>query len=131
MLLTADKVLHSYKLTRFSNPPREMLGRDQFYTLTNLQGSQTQCVAVPVIYRFYTLTNLQGSQTHRITFAVIKCFTLLQTYKVLKPSDEYLGDVFGFTLLQTYKVLKHAPVYLEEEMVLHSYKLTRFSNMEQ
>ena len=36
---------------------------DMFYTLTNLQGSQT--IASPQLPsdQFYTLTNLQGSQT--------------------------------------------------------------------
>ena len=55
-------------------------------------------------------------------------FTLLQTYKVLKLSGlPGVGGV-GFTLLQTYKVLKHVVVLLFRKIVLHSYKLTRFSN---
>ena len=35
----------------------------QFYTLTNLQGSQTGTEAEQPEELFYTLTNLQGSQT--------------------------------------------------------------------
>ena len=35
----------------------------EFYTLTNLQGSQTIDVTMITSNRFYTLTNLQGSQT--------------------------------------------------------------------
>ena len=34
-----------------------------FYTLTNLQGSQTLTISNNQVNMFYTLTNLQGSQT--------------------------------------------------------------------
>ena len=58
-----------------------------FYTLTNLQGSQTPVSIGVADDKFYTLTNLQGSQTNgRITECKIG-FTLLQTYKVLKLPD--------------------------------------------
>ena len=55
---------------------------------------------------FYTLTNLQGSQTFADSYFLTVSFTLLQTYKVLKQNtiDELKSDCF--TLLQTYKVLK-------------------------
>ena len=36
---------------------------DPFYTLTNLQGSQTSTMLLLTSTMFYTLTNLQGSQT--------------------------------------------------------------------
>ena len=36
------------------------------------------------ILQFYTITNLQGSQTHGEAFSLTSCFTPLQTYKVLK-----------------------------------------------
>ena len=36
---------------------------DGFYTLTNLQGSQTIYSVFIFHFGFYTLTNLQGSQT--------------------------------------------------------------------
>ena len=35
----------------------------QFYTITNLQGSQTWILGLTLIMMFYTITNLQGSQT--------------------------------------------------------------------
>ena len=34
-----------------------------FYTLHNLQGSQTRLVMDTILISFYTLHNLQGSQT--------------------------------------------------------------------
>ena len=34
-----------------------------FYTITNLQGSQTMQTLKLVTLQFYTITNLQGSQT--------------------------------------------------------------------
>ena len=34
-----------------------------FYTLTKLQGSQTNVEEAKVLLEFYTLTKLQGSQT--------------------------------------------------------------------
>ena len=39
-----------------------------FYTITNLQGSQTASFWINSETQFYTITNLQGSQT-RITIA--------------------------------------------------------------
>ena len=35
----------------------------EFYTITNLQGSQTQTLPLNELLLFYTITNLQGSQT--------------------------------------------------------------------
>ena len=43
-------------------------GRLLFYTITNLQGSQTASFWINSETQFYTITNLQGSQT-RITIA--------------------------------------------------------------
>ena len=34
-----------------------------FYTITNLQGSQTYVLQTNACKQFYTITNLQGSQT--------------------------------------------------------------------
>ena len=63
--VSTDKlsVLHSYKLTRFSNFMVAYERPSRFYTLTNLQGSQTPCTIPVQLLLFYTLTNLQGSQT--------------------------------------------------------------------
>ena len=55
-----------------------------FYTLTNLPGSQTSIALLNTNGMFYTLTNLQGSQTARKVQKRKYSFTLLQTYKVLK-----------------------------------------------
>ena len=77
-------VLHSYKLTRFSNEWFGAVQEYKFYTLTNLQGSQTQSAALWQRLQFYTLTNLQGSQTTAGNLLSTAGFTLLQTYKVLK-----------------------------------------------
>ena len=60
-------------------------GGQTFYTLTNLQGSQTQRHITRFRDQFYTLTNLQGSQTELLEELSYNRFTLLQTYKVLKP----------------------------------------------
>ena len=37
--------------------------------------------------QFYTITNLQGSQTQGHTVGLLDCFTPLQTYKVLKQTS--------------------------------------------
>ena len=55
-------------------------------------------------------------------------FTLLQTYKVLKLNRIITKRMQCFTLLQTYKVLKQMQSQILQMLVLHSYKLTRFSN---
>ena len=77
-------VLHHYKLTRFSN------WRD------------VDSWAI----EFYTITNLQGSQTPEKAYSSLSCFTPLQTYKVLKPTMGQTPEEKRFTPLQTYKVLK-------------------------
>ena len=80
----AETVLHHYKLTRFSN--------------LNLL-----LIDLP---RFYTITNLQGSQTKDVEDDRKKSFTPLQTYKVLKHNKAICYLSLSFTPLQTYKVLK-------------------------
>ena len=62
-------------------------------------------------YPFYTITNLQGSQTQIWMFFVSQCFTPLQTYKVLKHICQANSITFRFTPLQTYKVLKQKMPY--------------------
>ena len=57
---------------------------------------------------FYTITNLQGSQTVSSYMTAYYSFTPLQTYKVLKPELTYQALYYRFTPLQTYKVLKRA-----------------------
>ena len=100
------RVLHSYKLTRFSNCMTRLITRTlvlHSYKLTRF----SNLVQRPEIQRpFYTLTNLQGSQTCRSKLLSRTSFTLLQTYKVLKLSGYDTCDEPSFTLLQTYKVLK-------------------------
>ena len=59
----AVEVLHHYKLTRFSNSAIRSEDIRQFYTITNLQGSQTILSLMICTKWFYTITNLQGSQT--------------------------------------------------------------------
>ena len=143
-------VLHHYKLTRFSNRRYVNCRAVEFYTITNLQGSQTMYKAKENFIKFYTITNLQGSQTGVILIAGLSkfytitnlqgsqtsirwqrnhnCFTPLQTYKVLKHCNCQMVWNCSFTPLQTYKVLKQICVGWEQPTVLHHYKLTRFSN---
>ena len=59
-------VLHHYKLTRFSNLAASLQVPGGFYTITNLQGSQTVREVGVRRLMFYTITNLQGSQTNGI-----------------------------------------------------------------
>ena len=63
MLLSGVVVLHHYKLTRFSNTLPRTYKEVSFYTITNLQGSQTYLRYTEQRIKFYTITNLQGSQT--------------------------------------------------------------------
>ena len=77
-------VLHHYKLTRFSNTAS----------------------GYSKLGKFYTITNLQGSQTHSHSQHQVSSFTPLQTYKVLKRVIDNRSEEESFTPLQTYKVLK-------------------------
>ena len=61
--VTISAVLHHYKLTRFSNGAWACPHGEEFYTITNLQGSQTGFGSIFGKITFYTITNLQGSQT--------------------------------------------------------------------
>ena len=121
-------VLHHYKLTRFSNRRYVNCRAVEFYTITNLQGSQTGVILIAGLSKFYTITNLQGSQTSIRWQRNHNCFTPLQTYKVLKHCNCQMVWNCSFTPLQTYKVLKQICVGWEQPTVLHHYKLTRFSN---
>ena len=60
---------------------------------------------------FYTITNLQGSQTGLKPILYSWGFTPLQTYKVLKRYQIRGYSPIRFTPLQTYKVLKPSDPY--------------------
>ena len=60
--------------------------------------------------QFYTLTKLQGSQTDTTEIYTTLSFTLLQNYKVLKQINQSRNKFYSFTLLQNYKVLKQNSV---------------------
>ena len=126
--------------------------KDVFYTLTKLQGSQTLEISLCIIgcvLHSYKITRFSN-----VVVCIYQCiysFTLLQNYKVLKLPIGALIKIMGFTLLQNYKVLKlrATRMMLKERFytltklqgsqtgmgemyrtisVLHSYKITRFSN---
>ena len=79
-----------------------------FYTITNLQGSQTVYLIFVYFDLFYTITNLQGSQT-----IISGCIPQLLFYTItnLQGSQTSISNGNGnpgFTPLQTYKVLKRS-----------------------
>ncbi len=80
----------------------------EFYTLTKLQGSQTMMEGNINNVTFYTLTKLQGSQTQ-------------------SGSLGGSGEFYTLTKLQGSQT-QHFPSRLHP-LVLHSYKITRFSNV--
>ena len=87
---------------------------------TQLEIRQQMCFTLLQTYK--VLKHSSNHKSHEI------CFTLLQTYKVLKLIIKHPGQYLCFTLLQTYKVLKLVKAIKFLKLVLHSYKLTRFSN---
>ena len=121
-------VLHHYKLTRFSNRRYVNCRAVEFYTITNLQGSQTMYKAKENFIKFYTITNLQGSQTGVILIAGLSKFYTITNLQGSQTSIRWQRNHNCFTPLQTYKVLKQICVGWEQPTVLHHYKLTRFSN---
>ena len=77
---------------------------------------------------FYTITNLQGSQTKVKNQNTVYSFTPLQTYKVLKRNNERHKLI---TVLHHYKLTRFSnppELFHSFYTVLHHYKLTRFSN---
>ena len=89
---TTITVLHHYKLTRFSNLDKESIIRLLFYTITNLQGSQTDWSAATNHCSFYTITNLQGSQTQKF-FALEKIvFYTITNLQGSQTSNEIITE---------------------------------------
>ena len=80
--------------------------------------SQTMTNLKSLKWKFYTITNLQGSQTYSLIQPSFSSFTPLQTYKVLKRKLWYYSKFHRFTPLQTYKVLKPAAL---EAMLLSGF----------
>ena len=78
-----------------------------FYTITNLQGSQTLRTHSMVKISFTPLQTYKVLKRISQTYDLQGCFTPLQTYKVLKPAMGQTPEETRFTPLQTYKVLKH------------------------
>ena len=62
-----------------------------FYTITNLQGSQTTTLSMDELKKFYTITNLQGSQT--FLSAEIIC-SLFYTITNLQGSQTLIYETF-------------------------------------
>ena len=77
-----------------------------FYTLTNLQGSQTAKARRAIHKRFTLLLTYKVLKLPMVDTTETPCFTLLLTYKVLKRDETHTYSYAGFTLLLTYKVLK-------------------------
>ncbi len=77
-----------------------------FYTITNLQGSQTLTEMKFTVISFTPLQTYKVLKQLRLFNLESKCFTPLQTYKVLKLRRSGLILKRSFTPLQTYKVLK-------------------------
>ena len=77
-----------------------------FYTITNLQGSQTLTEMKFTVISFTPLQTYKVLKQLRLFNLESKCFTPLQTYKVLKLAILFTDVFCCFTPLQTYKVLK-------------------------
>ena len=58
------------------------------------------------LLKFYTLQNLQDSQTERRTGKINSCFTPFKTYKTLKQESVNIWPKRSFTPYKTYKTLK-------------------------
>ena len=90
----------------------KLAGQGQFYTITNLQGSQTdQPYGYPDL-SFYTITNLQGSQTRCVLYTLFAMFYTITNLQGSQTSAFCGGSQPGFTPLQTYKVLKHVTFFI-------------------
>ena len=63
-----------------------------FYTLTNLQGSQTVCTDTIALCKFYTLTNLQGSQTPEYFWITENKFYTLTNLQGSQTSNEIITE---------------------------------------
>ena len=63
-----------------------------FYTLTNLQGSQTLTISNNQVNMFYTLTNLQGSQTKGNTYCSFAGFYTLTNLQGSQTSNEIITE---------------------------------------
>ena len=78
---------------------------------------------------FYTLTKLQGSQTD--TTEIYTTLTVLHSYKITRFSNKNTVTAQGNAVLHSYKITRFSNGDKNEMVngfVLHSYKITRFSN---
>ena len=99
-------VLHPSKLTRLSNNHFTFRLKSQFYTLQNLQDSQTvQSQQFPLLL-FYTLQNLQDSQTNTVIESVVEMFYTLQNLQDSQTRGRWIDRENSFTPFKTYKTLK-------------------------
>ena len=64
----------------------------EFYTLTNLQGSQTKDGYEKEVSKFYTLTNLQGSQTLGYLNQSFQKFYTLTNLQGSQTSNEIITE---------------------------------------
>ena len=110
-------VLHSYKLTRFSNETHLYLSMVivlHSYKLTRF--SNRLCVNTLQI-EFYTLTNLQGSQTSLRQYTPSFGFTLLQTYKVLKPQMRLSPNPNILVICVRYLVMYKTQIFIYQLII--------------
>ena len=69
-----------------------LINSKMFYTITNLQGSQTQMGVKAGVSEFYTITNLQGSQTGG--FFLPSGINVLHHYKLTRFSNQSISCTF-------------------------------------
>ena len=63
-----------------------------FYTITNLQGSQTRITFSFVCIKFYTITNLQGSQTSDTYKCAFDWFYTITNLQGSQTSNEIITE---------------------------------------
>ena len=105
-------VLHHYKLTRFSNTEYLngfLITVLHHYKLTRFSNYK---INAPKVVEFYTITNLQGSQTLRTANMEKISFTPLQTYKVLKPQMRLSPSQTYWLICVSYLVMYKTHVFI-------------------
>ena len=83
-------VLHHYKLTRFSNIPKEVDDEMEVLHHYKLTRFSNRCLGPTTLLKFCTITNLQGSQTLGYEVSYKKC--VLHHYKLTRFSN--IGSCF-------------------------------------
>ena len=124
-----SQVLHSYKITRFSNCFLNILHREHVLHSYKITRFSNYCTHLYLT--LYSFTLLQNYKVLKRLLPFPNWIFVLHSYKITRFSNATVGADTNTTVLHSYKITRFSNFILcrtGRNIVLHSYKITRFSN---